>query len=254
MQTYTGFITLIRFEFFRFIRLIKQTVFPPILTTLLFILIFGFSLGDRIHNLHGFTYILYIIPGLAAMGVMTNAFSNTSASVYMARFDQSIYNILSCPLKPTWIVSALVIGGIMRGFLIGAITLFVSLLMLKAPLYNIFFTLFFLLVMSILFGCWGIISGLRAKTWDTLATTQTFIITPMVYLGGVFYSIELLPEPWQTISMFNPIFYIVDGVRYGVLGIHDAPLTLSFSITFGLAIVLYTLCVYLFRIGYKLVK
>ena len=249
----TGFVTLVHQEFFRFWRLIRQTVFPPILTTLLFILIFGFSLGGRIQAVHGFSYIVFIIPGLAAMGVMNNAFSNTSSSLYMARFDQSLDNILAAPLRPIEIVLALVIGGIARGLLIGAITLLVSLLMLKQPLFNFGVTLFFFVAQSIIFGCWGIIGALRAKTWDTLATTQTFIITPMVYLGGVFYSVKMLPGIWQKISLVNPMFYLIDGFRHAILGVSDMPLALSLSMTVGLVSLTLGIAVYLFRIGYKLV-
>ncbi|OGQ05722.1 MAG: hypothetical protein A2W61_06420 [Deltaproteobacteria bacterium RIFCSPLOWO2_01_44_7] len=254
MGSFTGFATLVTQEFFRFWRLIRQTIFPPILTTLLFILIFGFSLGERIQEIHGFPYILYIIPGLAAMGVMNNAFSNTSTSLYMARFDQSLDNILAAPLKPIEIVTALVVGGIARGILIGGITLAVSLLLLKQPLFSWPVTFFFLIQQSILFGCWGIIGALRAKTWDSLATTQTFVITPLVYLGGVFYSINLLPDIWKKISIVNPLFYMVDGIRYGVLGILEVPLWHSVALSGLLTLLLFALCVYLFQIGYKLVR
>ena len=254
MKKYGGFLTLVRQELYRFFRLIRQTIFPPVITTLLFILIFGYSLGDRIHEIHGFAYILYIIPGLAAMGVINNAYTNTSTSIYMSKFDQSFDNIWVTPLRPTEMVAAIVIGGIVRGLLIGIITLAVALLMLHTPIQHLFFTLVLFLLQSIIFGCWGIISALRAKSWDTLATTQNFILTPMSYLAGVFYSIDLLPSPWKTISMFNPLFYMVDATRFGVLGIHDAPLWLSFGITFTLAAGLFMLCIYLFHIGYKLVK
>lgn len=254
MRSATGFVTLIRAEFYRFWRLIRQTVFPPIITTFLFILIFGFSLGERIQQIHGFPYIIYIIPGLAALGVMMNSFSNTSSSLYMSRFDQSIDNVLSTPLRPIEIVGALVIGGICRGFLVGAIILAVSLTLLKQPVYSFSLILLFLILQSALFGCWGIIGGLRAKTWDTLATTQNFIITPLVYLGGVFYAIELLPRPWRDISKFNPIFYMVDGMRLGVLGVSEVPLWQSLGLTFGLAVILFGICIYLFQIGYRLVR
>lgn len=254
MRSATGFITLIRTEFYRFWRLIKQTVFPPILTTFLFILIFGFSLGDRIREIAGFPYIVYIIPGLTAMGVMMNAFSNTSSSLYMARFDHSIDNILSAPLRPIEIVTAYVIGGVCRGFLVGAITLLVALLLLKQPVYNLFCVIFSLILQSVLFGCWGLIAALRAKTWDTLATMQTFVITPLIYLGGVFYSIQLLPSPWREISRFNPILYIVDSLRYGILGIHEVPIWHSIGIVLLVSGILFALCIYLFQIGYRLVK
>lgn len=248
------FITLVRQEFFRFGRLTKQTIIPPILTTFLFILIFGFSLGERIREIHGFPYIIFIIPGLAAMGALNSAFSNTSSSLYIARFDQSIDNLLSVPLRPIEMVSALILGSIARGFLVGALTLVVALFLLKQPVHNIGLTLFFLIAPSILFGCWGIIDALRAKTWDTLATTINFVITPLIYLGGVFYSIELLPEPWKTVASINPIFYMVDGLRYAILGIHEVPLWQSIGVTMGLTAALFVFCIYLFQIGWRLVR
>lgn len=249
-----GYRTLVRQEFFRFWRLVRQTIIPPILTTFLYILIFGFSLQGRIQDIHGVSYVLFIIPGLAAMGVMNNAFSNTSTSLYMAKFDQSLDNILVAPVTPLAMVTALVTGGILRGLLIGVITLLVSLVLLQQPLYSFGATLFFLVVQSVFFGCWGIIGALQAKTWDTLATTQTFIITPLVFLGGVFYGIELLPQPWRAISLCNPLFYMVDGTRFGVLGIHEVPLWYSAGLSFFLAAGLFTLCVRLFQKGYRLVR
>lgn len=254
MAAHTGFATLIYQEWFRFTRLWKQTIFPPIITTLLFILIFGFSLGERIREIHGFPYILYIIPGLAAMGAMMNAHTNCSFALYMSRFDQSIDNMLAAPLRPIELVTALLWGGIARGMLVGLITLTVSLLLLQHPPFHLGWTLFFLVMQTVFFGCWGIIGALRAKTWDSLATAQNFIITPLVYLGGVFYSIDLLPGIWRTISIFNPLLYMVDGTRYGVLGVHDLPLLLSVSLTTALALGMFVLCVVLFQKGYRLVR
>lgn len=254
MGSIVGFATLIHQEFFRFWRLIRQTIFPPIITTFLFILIFGYSLGSQIHNLKGFSYIVYIIPGLVAMGVMNNAFSNSSSSLYMAKFDQSIDNLLVAPLRPIELVLSLVIGSVSRGLLVGVITMVIALGMLHQPIYSIWITLAFTILQSIIFGCWGIIGALRAKTWDTLATTQTFIIQPLVYLGGVFYTVQLLPPFWRKFSLFNPIFYMVDGIRYGVLGIHDASPQLSMGLTALLAATLLGVCVWLFQIGYRLVR
>lgn len=254
MNNLTGFVTLLRLETYRFVRLIRQTVLPPILTTFLFILIFGFSLGGRIQQIHGLPYILYIIPGLVAMGVMNNAYSNTSSSLYMAKFDRSIDNLLAAPLRPIELVLALLWGGISRGILIGSITLTVALVLLKHFPLHPGWTIYFLVVQSVCFGCWGIIDALHAKTWDTLATTQTFVITPLVYLGGVFYSIDLLPPLWRKISLFNPLYYLVDGTRYGILGIHDTPLWQVVGLSLGITAVLFTICLVLFQRGYKLVR
>lgn len=253
MQNGVGFLTLIRQELYRFSRLARQTVLPPVITTFLFILIFGFSLGDRIREIHGFPYILYIVPGLVAMGVMNNAFANTSTSLYMAHFDRSIENILAAPLSSLQVVLSYILGGLMRGMTVGLITLVTALLLLQKFPAHPGATLFFLVLQSVLFGAWGILAALCAKSWDSLATQQNFIITPLVYLAGVFYSIEMLPEPWKTISSFNPLYYMVDGFRYGVLGTHEVPLWLSIGTGCAASALLVGLCVYLFRVGYRLV-
>lgn len=254
MTSAIPFLTLIRQELYRFIRLIRQTILPPILTTTLFILIFGFSLGSRIQEIHGFPYIIYIIPGLAAMGVINSSFANTSTSLFMAKFDRSLENLLATPLSPLELVLAYVMGGLTRGLIVGGLILAMALLLLKQPLAHIGITLFFFVTLSVIFGCWGIIASIRAKTWDNMATLENFIITPLVYLGGVFYSIDLLPQPWNALSHFNPMFYMVSGVRHGVLGTSDNPLWLSMAVTAALALGLFSVCVYLFKIGYRLVR
>lgn len=254
MKNRIGFFALVRQEAYRFWRLIRQTIFPPVLTTILYILIFGFSLGSRIQSIHGFPFILYIIPGLAAMGVMNGSFANCATSLYMAKFDRSLENILAAPLKPVEVVLAYLTGGIARGLVIGSLTLTVALLCFKQPLFNAVIVLFFFIAQSIIFGCWGIIAAIRAKTWDSLATIENFIITPLVYLGGVFYSVDLLPPIWQKLSHFNPIFYIVDGTRYGVLGVHDTSLWMACGFTTVVALILFSLCVTLFQVGYRLVR
>ncbi|MBI4124411.1 MAG: ABC transporter permease [Deltaproteobacteria bacterium] len=250
----TPFVTLLRQEWFRFTRLWKQTIFPPIVTTILFILIFGFSLGDRIREIHGLSYILFIVPGLAAMGAMMNAHTNCSFALYMSRFDQSIDNMLAAPLRSIELVTAFLWGGIARGMLVGLVTLAVSLLLLKQPPYHLGWTLFFLITQTVFFGCWGIVGALRAKTWDNLATAQNFIITPLIYLGGVFYSVDLLPGIWRTISGFNPLLYMIDGTRYGVLGVHDLSLLTSAGLSAGMSLGMFALCVILFQKGYRLVR
>ncbi len=254
MKPLIPFFTLVRQEVYRFWRLIKQTIFPPIVTTLLYILIFGFSLGSRIQEIHGFPYILFIIPGLAAMGVINGSFSNACSSLYMAKFDRSLENLLATPLRPVEMVLAYIFSGLMRGVLIGTLILIVALSFFKIPPQHFFVLLYFFIFQSVIFSCWGIIAGMRAKTWDSLATIENFIITPLVYLGGVFYSIDLLPQPWRMVSMFNPLFYIMDGTRYGILGVHDAPLLYSFSFTAIVALILFGVCVYLFQIGYRMVR
>lgn len=254
MKNLTGFFTLVRRECYRFARLSGQTIAPPILSTLLFILIFGFSLGSRIKEIEGISYILFILPGLAVMGVITNSYANTSTSLFMSRMDRSIENMVSCPLSPFHLVGAIILGGLLRGLVIGFVTLFVAIPMVHLRVEHWGLTFLVLTLTSVFFSSLGIISALWSEGWDQIASFTTFIITPFIYLGGVFYSIRMLPRIWQKVSLFNPIFYIVDAVRFAVLGHSDVSWQVSMGILTGLALVSFACCVYLFKIGYKLVR
>jgi len=254
MRNLTGFFTLVRRECYRFARLSGQTIAPPILTTLLFILIFGYSLGSRIKEIEGIRYILFILPGLAAMGVITNSYANTSTSLFMARMDRSIENMLSCPLSPFHLVGAFIIGGLLRGLVIGFTTLLVAMPMVHLRVEHWGWTLVVLSLTSIFFSSLGIISALWSEGWDQIASFTTFVITPFIYLGGVFYSIRMLPGIWQKVSLFNPVFYIVDAVRFAVLGHSDVRWQLSIGILAALAILSFAICVFLFKRGYKLMR
>lgn len=248
-----GFYTLIERECYRFARLSKQTILPPIITTLLFIFIFGFSLGSRIHEIEGFTYIIFILPGLATMGVVTNAYANTSTSLFMAKMDRSIENILAAPISYYQVATAMMIGGLIRGLVIGIVTLVISMFSVQMPLLHPFWTLLILILNSILFSSLGIISGLWSESWDQIATFTNFIITPFVYLGGVFYSIHMLPPFWQKVSLANPIFYLVDALRWCVLGKGDIPFPISLAFIAGVTALSYWICLSLFKRGYRLI-
>jgi ABC-2 type transport system permease protein len=249
-----AFFTLVLRECYRFARLAGQTIAPPVLTTLLYVFIFGYSLGSRIKQIGGFDYVLYILPGLAAMGVVNNAYANTSTSLFMARTDRSLENMITCPLSPLQLVTAFSIGGLMRGLLVGFMTLMVGIFTVKLEIHHWPHTLLVISLSSILFSNLGILSALWAEGWDQIATFTTFVITPFIYLGGVFYSIHMLPEFWQKVSLFNPIFYLVDATRYAVLGHSDISYWYSLSFLAGTALASYLLCLYLFKRGYKLVR
>lgn len=254
MHSLISFNALLLRECYRFLRLSRQTIFPPIITTLLFILIFGYSLGSRIREIHGFPYILYILPGLASMGTITNAYANSSSSLFMARMDLSMENMIASPLSNFQLVASLVLGGWIRGVVIGVLTLLVSIPMVDLQVESWPLVLLVLSLTSIIFSCLGIVSALWSDGWDNLATFTNFVITPFIYLGGVFYSVEMLPPFWHRVSLFNPIFYLVDSLRYAVLGHSDIPFAVSLALLAGLSLVFYLFCVYLFRIGYKLVQ
>ncbi|MCB1214348.1 MAG: ABC transporter permease [Deltaproteobacteria bacterium] len=248
------FRTLVWRECYRFLRLSRQTIFPPIITTLLFILIFGFSLGSRIKEIAGFPYILFILPGLAAMGTINNSYANSSTSLAMARMDHSIENMLSSPLSSIQLVLSFVIGGLIRGVIVGILPLLVSIPMVGLHVDNWGMVLLVLSLNSIFFSGMGIVSALVTDSWDQIAMFTNFVITPFVYLGGVFYSIEMLPPFWQKISMLNPLFYMVDALRHAVLGVSDFNWAFSLSIVGILSLSSFSLCVYLFKRGYRLIK
>lgn len=253
-MNWIGFITLIEREAYRFIHLFRQTIVPPIITTVMFILIFGHSLGSRITDIGGFSYILYILPGLVQMGVITNAYANSSTSVYMARLERSIENLLIAPLSYFQIVTAYLIGGILRGLVVGFAIMICSLFFVRFPFTHLWVIFVSLFLTSLLFSGLGIISALYAESWDKLGTLTNFVITPLVYLGGVFYSISMLPPFWAAISQGNPIFYAIDSTRYGFLGASDAPLWVSMVVLLIPSVLVYGFCIYLFKRGYKLVN
>lgn len=249
-----GFTTLIEREVARFLRLWRQTILPPLITTVMFILIFGYSLGSRIREIEGFSYIIYILPGLLQMGVITNAYANSSTSLYMARLERSVDNLIVAPLNYFEIVTAYLFGAVLRGLAVGATILICARFLIDFPIEHkalVFVGLFFT---SLFFGGLGIISALYAESWDKIGTFTNFVITPFVYLGGVFYSIHMLPDFWKELSHLNPIFYCVDLVRYGFLGASDVPVTLSLTILVACSLIVYGVCVYLFKRGYKLVS
>jgi len=253
-MNWIGFYTLIEREFARFIKYSRQTVAPPVITTVMFILIFGYSLGSRIREVSGFSYIVYILPGLIQMGVIMNAYANSSSSLYMARLERSIENLMVAPLHHFQIVSAFIIGGLLRGLVVAAVVTGVSALFVDFPFQSGFIIFVSLFFTSVLFSCLGLITGLYAESWESMATLTNFVITPFIYLGGVFYSINMLPPFWSKVSQFNPIFYSVDLTRYGFLGQSDAPVWFSLSLLISLSVIAFVACVIMFRRGYKLVN
>jgi len=247
------FLTLVEKEFYRFFRLSGQTLAPPIIMTVLFIIIFGYSLGTRISEISGFSYIHYILPGLAGMGIINNAYANTITSLFMARTDRSIENILVAPVSYLRIVTSFALAGTTRGLLVGVTTFVVAMPLTQLPIHSPVITLLMIFVIGLFFAAVGIIAALWAESWDHIATTANFIITPLVYLGGVFYSIAMLPPTWQKVSLANPLFYMIDALRWAVLGHSDIDPRLSLGVTGALTVVMFSIAVYLFRRGYKLI-
>lgn len=250
----TGFLTLIEREFYRFIRLSRQTIFPPLVTTVMFILIFGYSLGSMISQIQGVSYIHFILPGLVMMSVVNNAFANSSTSLFMARLERSIENLISAPLKTTEIVLAYMIGGILRGVVVASVIMLTARVFVPFSIQNWGLVVGAIVLTSFLFSSLGILISLFCETWDQVSVYSTFILTPFTYLGRVFYPISRLPSPWYEISHANPVFFCVDLLRAGFLGTSDTPVWVSFSVIGLLSIVIFAISIFLFRKGYKILK
>lgn len=252
-MNWVGFYTLLHREVYRFAKLFKQTVIPHVVTTTLHIIVFGFSLGASIKDVQGIEFVKFIIPGLAQMGIITNAYANSSSSLYMARIERSIENLLVAPLHYWEIVLSLVAGGVFRGLAVGVATLAVSAIFVDLPMPHVFWLLLSWTVSSALFSAVGVIVGIIAESWDQISIISTFILTPFIYLGGTFYSLDMIPDFWRKLTYFNPAFYCVDSTRYALLGIHQINPYYSLAIISAVTLVMIMACTGLIKSGYKLI-
>ena len=247
-----GFKTLMFRECWRFIRLANQTVVPPLITATLFILIFGYSLGSRIREVEGVSYMFFLIPGLIMMSVISSAYANTSSSLYISRFQGHIQELLVSSMSALEIVGAIVFGGVLRGLIVAILVAAVSMVLASIPIANLFIVAYFILCVAVIFSCAGFLTALWAQDFDRLSVFQTYILTPLSYLGGVFFSVEMLPPFWQKVALLNPILYFVNGLRYGFLGVSDVPIEIAAVAAFGVAVVMFVLCHQLFKRGYNI--
>jgi ABC-2 type transport system permease protein len=222
----------------RFLRIWIQTLLPPAITMSLYFVIFGNLIGSRIGDMGGFSYMEFIVPGLIMMAVITNAYANVSASFYSAKYQRNLEELLVAPVSNWIIIAGYVGGGVARGMLVGIIVTIVSMFFVDIQIFNIAIILITLLLTAILFATAGLINGIFANSFDDVSIVPTFVLTPLTYLGGVFYSLSLLPEFWQWVSKINPIIYMVSGFRYGFLGVSDISFYLSLSILIGFNILL----------------
>ena len=248
----TGFLTLLRREVYRFIVLPNQTVVPPLVSAALYILIFGYAIGSRITDVEGASYIVYIFPGLVMMNAVNGAYANTTTSIFIARHELFIQDLLVSPLSYLEMVLAYTLGGAVRGILVGLSTLLMGYAILGVHIHHLGATLFFLAISSLTYAALGNIVGLWAERWDHVAIYLNYVITPMVFLGGVFYSLKMLPPGWRMANLLNPIFFTVSGFRYGILGLSDVSPALCALVGTALFGVLFTVSVILFQRGYKL--
>jgi ABC-2 type transport system permease protein len=223
-----GLWTLISREVGRFLSVYRQTIIPGLISSILYILIFGFTLEKRIAEIDGIPYTLFIIPGLVMMNTLTNATANTSSSMLQMKLLQQLPDILTAPLSALEVSLAYIIGGMLRGFINGLLVLLLGVVLIGMPILHPFQTLGFIFLVSWSFASMGLLLGQLADSWDQLAMMQNFFLTPLSFLGGIFYSIKMLP-PWaQTLSYVNPIYYMINGIRYTILGVADSTPLISF--------------------------
>lgn len=248
----TGFYTLFHKELLRFWKVSFQTVLAPVLTTLLYLLIFSHVLEDHVQAYPGVAYTVFLIPGLVMMAVLQNAFANSSSSLIQSRVTGNIVFVLLSPLSYREIFLAYVLASIARGLMVGLGVYLVTLGFFEVPLRSFPWVLLFALLGSALLGALGVIAGIWAEKFDQLAAFQNFIILPLTFLSGVFYSIHSLPPFWQSLSHFNPFFYMIDGFRYGFFGVSDVSPYFSSAIVVTCFLAVSWLTLQMLKTGYKL--
>ncbi|PAV02075.1 ABC transporter permease [Arsenophonus sp. ENCA] len=236
-------------EITRFARIWVQTLLPPVITMSLYFIIFGSLIGSRIGNMDGVNYMQFIVPGLIMMSVITNAYANVCSSFFGAKFQKSIEELLVAPVPTHIVIIGFVGGGVARGVLVGFLVTLVSLFFVPLHIYSLWVVIITVLMTAILFSLAGLVNAIFAKTFDDISIITTFVLTPLTYLGGVFYSLSLLPEFWQMVSKLNPIVYMISGLRYGFLGISDVELSITLSVLVIFIVILYAITWYLIEKG-----
>lgn len=248
-QQWIALKTIVTIEIIRFMRVWSQSLMPPVITIVLYFLVFGHFIGPRLQNDYGVSYMQFIVPGLVMMAVVMSAYNNTAFSFFMVRFQKSIEEILVSPVDKNTLLLGFAIGGMARGLLTGLIVTFASFLFTRSLPNNLWIVFLSAVLASLLFSLAGFTNAIFSKKFDDISTVPTFILTPLIYLGGVFYSISQLPPIWQTISYFNPIMYLVSIFRYGFLGIESTNFGISVSALGVLIIALYSYNLYLLSKG-----
>ena len=240
-MNWIGFGTLIKREVGRFFSVYRQTVLPGLITSALYIAIFGFTLEQRISEIQGVPYTLFILPGLIMMNTLTNATANTSSSMLQMKLLQQLPDLLTAPLSGLEISLAYIIGGTVRGMVNGILVLFLGIILIGMPVKDPLGTIVFIFLVSWAFSSMGLLLGQLSESWDQLAMMQNFFLTPLSFLGGIFYSIKMLPDWAQTLSYINPIYYMINGIRYTILGVSDSNVVISYAmaiiLTFGFTLV-----------------
>jgi ABC-2 type transport system permease protein len=248
-----GFRSLLKREILRFVRRPRNTFLPPAITNVLYFAVFGVILGQRIDDIAGFDYLLFILPGLVVLGAIGNAFENSSFSIFHGRWNEYIHETLTSPLSYSSMVLAYIFAAALRGIIVGLIIVAIGLVFTSVPVRQPFFLVAFMVVVPLLFASLGVIGGLVAEDFDDLTVMNQFILRPLVFFGAVFYSLDVLPGIYQTLSLLNPMVYMVNGVRYGFLGFEEVDPVLSLGVLSGLTAGVILLDIYLFKKGYGLI-
>ena len=244
--------TILGKEIRRFTRIWIQTLVPPAITVMLYFVIFGNLIGSRIGEMGGYSYMQFVVPGLIMMGVITNSYSNVVSSFFGAKFHHSVEELLVSPVSNSVILAGYVLGGVTRGLLVGLIVTVLTLFFADVSIHNIWITVTIVLLTATLFSLMGFINAVYANSFDDISIVPTFVLTPLIYLGGVFYSINLLPAFWAGLSQLNPILYMVNAFRYGILGYSDINIYYAFLIVIFFNVLLWFFCLRLLSSGTRL--
>ena len=251
-MNWVGFGTLIKREVGRFFSVYRQTVLPGLITSALYIAIFGFTLEQRISEIQGVPYTLFILPGLIMMNTLTNATANTSSSMLQMKLLQQLPDLLTAPLSGLEISLAYIIGGTVRGMVNGILVLILGMLLIGMPVKDPLGTMVFIFLVSWAFSSMGLLLGQLSESWDQLAMMQNFFLTPLSFLGGIFYSIKMLPDWAQTLSYINPIYYMINGIRHTILGVSDSDVLISYAMAILLTVAFTLTSILLMESGKKI--
>ena len=241
--------TIVYREIRRFVRIWPQTLLPPAITMVLYFVIFGNLIGRQIGDMGGFSYMEYIVPGLIMMSVITNSYGNVVSSFFGSKFQRNVEELLVSPVSPHTILIGFVVGGVLRGLAVGFIVTLLSLFFTRLQVHHLGVTILVVLLTATIFSLGGFVNAVFARNFDDISIIPTFVLTPLTYLGGVFYSITLLPPFWQTVSLGNPILHMVNAFRYGILGVSDIRIGVAIGFMLLATAALYILCIRLLVSG-----
>lgn len=251
-EQYVAFMTILRKEIRRYLRIWTQTLLPSAITMSLYFVIFGSLIGSRIGDMGGFSYMQFVVPGLIMMAIVTNSYANVVSSFFGAKFNHSVEELLVSPTPNYVILMGYVVGGVSRGLLVAVVVTLVSLFFTRMQVHSYFVVVLIVFMTSTLFALAGFINAVFANSFDDISIVPTFVLTPLIYLGGVFYSMDLLPEFWANVSKLNPLVYVVNAFRYGVLGVSDVSLSFSLTMIAVFTVIAFAFSMHLLNSGKRL--